>query len=195
MVSAAKYLESAWLLFQNGVVGEHLAEVYEKTGNKREAYRLCNLALEAPGIRGDPETQQKLRTLLRRLGAPLVGSKLTGFRIYFPADPGGSGLSEMRTFKLAGKVQFEGKSKLALIAIAIENGQSVAKARYVSGDKELMPLVPRIGNIHFHQPFPDDSPAKILRAGWMSCSTYTNDCTLILFPVEDGPSYQAIKPE
>jgi hypothetical protein len=38
----------------------------------------------------------------------------------------------------------------------------------------------------YPQPFPDDTPVRILRRGTLSCSIYTHECFLILLPIHDA---------
>ena len=52
---AEKYISAAWLLGQHGEVGDHLAQVYEKRGQKEDAVRTYAMALSA--IRPPTETQ------------------------------------------------------------------------------------------------------------------------------------------
>jgi tetratricopeptide (TPR) repeat protein len=58
---AESYLKSAWELRQDGVVGDHLGQVYEKEHKLTDALHMYNLALEAS--HDMPETQARMRAL------------------------------------------------------------------------------------------------------------------------------------
>jgi len=195
--SAEKYIQSAWSLNQIAVIGEHLTEIYEKLGKKRNADHICRLALAAPGLAGEPDTKEKLLAAQKRIGISKPESGTVDARSFRPSAL--SELSDMRTFHLSRKFQLPANSKpaskIALFTVAIENGRSTAQARLVSGDPELMPEAQALATLDYRQPFPDNSPAKILRAGWVSCSKYIADCTLIFFLVNDKPSLDMVNPK
>lgn len=49
-----------------------------------------------------------------------------------------------------------------------------------------------LSKVNFRQSLPEAYPAKIIRAGWVSCSKITNNCTQIFFAVADKPSYDSL---
>ncbi len=59
---AERYIRAAWLLDQNGEMGDHLAQIYEKRGEKGRAIEAYALALAAP--HSIPETRARLTLLL-----------------------------------------------------------------------------------------------------------------------------------
>jgi len=187
--AAEKYLEAAWVLWQRAVVGEHLVEVYEKLRKGAEAQRIAHLALDAPGLKDEPDTGEKLDAILKPPALAKPGGKA--------ATPlyGQAALSDIRTIHVPRTVKIGDKSKIALFAIALENGNSKALARFISGDQELASEAQALAAVNYHQPFPDSTPSRILRAGYVSCSKYTNDCTLILLLVDDRPSLESVKPQ
>jgi len=192
--SAEKYIQSAWTLNPSALVGEHLVEVYEKLGKKREADHTCRLALAAPGLTAEPGTKEKLLAAQKRIGISKPESGTVDARPFRP--PALAELSDMRTFRLPRKAEFPANSKiaskLALFTIAIENGRSTAQAHFVSGDRELLPEAQALATVDYRQTFPDSSPARILRAGWVSCSKYMADCSFVLFLVSDKPSLDMV---
>ena len=192
--AAEKAIISAWALWPRAVIGEHLVEIYEKLGNKREADRICRLALSAPGLNDEPDTKEKLQAAQLRIGITKPETGTVNAKSYHPPGNAQVELSEMRTIKLPGKVALHGKSMTALFAIVIENGNRTSKARYISGDRDLISAGKALASANYHQPFPDDAPARVFRAGWVSCSKYTSECTMILFLVDDKPSLGMVKP-
>ena len=195
VASGEKYVYSAWMLSPNAIIGEHLVEIYEKLGKKLEADHICRLALEAPGLQDEPDTKEKLLAAQKRIGITAPETGTVSAKSYHPLGSGKAELSEMRTMKLPRKIELHAKSKIALFTIAIENNASAAKARYISGDKDLIPEAQALATVNYHQPFPDNSPVRILRAGWVSCSQYASDCSLVLFLVDDKPSLDMVKPQ
>jgi len=195
IASAERYAYSAWMLSPHAVIGEHLVEIYEKLGKKLEADHICRLALEAPGLQDEPDTKEKLLAAQKRIGITAPETGTVSAKSYHPLGSGKAELSEMRTMKLPRKIELHAKSKIALFTIAIENNASAAKARYISGDKDLIPEAQALATVNYHQPFPDNSPVRILRAGWVSCSQYASDCSLVLFLVDDKPSLDMVKPQ
>lgn len=195
--SAENYIQSAWSLNPSAVVGEHLVEIYEKLGKRREADHICRLALAAPGLADEHDTKEKLLAAQKRIGISKPESGTVDARSFRP--PAVAELSDMRTFHLPRKAEFPANSKtaskIALFTIAIENGRSTAQARLVSGDRELQPEAQALATVDYRQPFPDSSPVRIFRAGWVSCSKYIADCTLIFFLVNDKPSLDMAKPK
>ena len=61
---AERYIRAAWLLDQNGEMGDHLAQIYEKRGEKDRAIEAYALALAAP--HSIPETRARAYTPARR---------------------------------------------------------------------------------------------------------------------------------
>src|SRR6202142_1936493 len=59
---AERYVRAAWLLNQHGEVGDHLAQIYEKRGDKQQAARMYAQAIAAP--HSVPETRARLIVLL-----------------------------------------------------------------------------------------------------------------------------------
>jgi tetratricopeptide (TPR) repeat protein len=190
-VEAEKYIRSSWLLQQNAVVGEHLVEVYEKLGKHLEAQKVSRVALIAPGLNSEPGIKDKLEAASKRTTAPKSPATAPANPHFFSAtDP--VALQDMRTLKVPRKIPPPEKSRIALFAMSIENGQTAAKVRYISGDEGLKSEIPLLQSLDYHQPFPDNVPVRILRMGYLSCSKYSTDCTLILFLPDDKSSADLI---
>jgi tetratricopeptide (TPR) repeat protein len=193
---AEKYIRAAWMLWQHALIGEHLAEVYEKLGRKREADHLCTLALAAPGKDDEPFLRGKLEEMQKRLGVTKPENRTVSARGYHPPPfLGGIELSEMRAVKVRRIITISKGAKSAIFAVAIENGKSRAEARFVSGDKDLEVEEDSLVRTNFGALFPDEVPAKILRAGWLSCSKYSSECTMVFFQADDSASFVMATPK
>lgn len=191
--AAHKYLEAAWALSQRAVIGEHLVEVKEKLGKTTEAQRVAQMAAVAPGLNEEPGTRDRLQRVLKHPLPARPNGKL------LPHDPGfyngQADLSDMRTFHVPRNIKIGDKSKFGLFAISFENGKRTAVARFVSGDTELQPEAEALVSVNYRQPFPDATPVRIIRTGYLSCSKYTSDCTLVFQPVGDGSTLPVVAPE
>jgi tetratricopeptide (TPR) repeat protein len=187
---AEKYLESSYSLWPRPLVGQHLANTYEKLGKKREASNICRALLSVPLFQQEPQIQDELVAIQRRIGAlppepPSTKGKSSNSDQFLLAE------DSARTFKMPRKVDFTGKSKIARFKVAIQAEPVSPVVEYISGDLEMRDEAAELAKVNFRQPFPKEYPAKIIRAGWVSCSKFTNDCTLIFFPIADKPSYDS----
>jgi tetratricopeptide (TPR) repeat protein len=124
LAAAQKFIEAAWLELQSGVVGEHLVEVYEKLGKKREADRICRMAMEAPGMKNDDATRGKLLAAQKRMG--ITNPKPESANSSIPAlpGPGGAELSEMRAVKVPMAIGLAEGTKSAILPSPSETTES-----------------------------------------------------------------------
>ena len=187
---AEKYIFAAWKLWQRANIGEHLAEVYERLGRKHEAEYICSLALAAPGLDDEFNLRGKLLELRGRLnaGGPQHDEAQSRDHRISPAE---ISLSEMRELKVPRKMAMR-RSSSAIYTVAIETGKRPAEVRFVSGSQSLDAEAPALAAAKFDQPLPDATPVRILRAGWFSCSEYSEYCTMVFFQADDKPSFDAV---
>jgi tetratricopeptide (TPR) repeat protein len=188
-LSAQKYIESAWLLWQRAIIGEHLIEVYQKLGKKQDAVRICRMALAAPGKDDEMDLRSKLDAAQNRLGVSKSDSMVVNAKSYKPFSSGGIELSDMRAVKVPFSGELPGESKSATFVIVITNGQKTAQAKFVEGAEELRPASKTLAVAKFPQTFPDDTPAKLILQGLFSCSKYTKGCMFVFLPLDSlaGP--------
>ncbi len=169
---AQRYVRASWLLNQHGEVGDHLAQIYEKRGNKEEAERIYAEAIAA--AHSVPETRTRLVSLVgddAKMDALAVRAKL--------------GLTKLRTFPM-GKLL--GENAAADFFILLSPGPKnpkVDSVRFISGSQDLRPFAEQIRGIDFGAMFPDASPAKLVRRGTLACSAATGNCTFTLILPED----------
>jgi tetratricopeptide (TPR) repeat protein len=171
--AATKYLESAWSVMQVPVIGDHLGEVYEKTGKKRQAAQTYSMALSALGQNGDPKLKQRLNARLTSLAAEGVkGSK----------DAGGD-LGALRSYRVSAIKAWGGGYKTATFGIALAKEPATPLVWFLNGADELKDSSQALAKIKFKIPFPDDGPTRVVQRGMLSCSEASKNCTLVLFPV------------
>jgi tetratricopeptide (TPR) repeat protein len=169
---AERYVSAAWSLGHHGEVGDHLGQIYEKRGDKEKAIRTYALALS--GLRPTPETRGRLGSLLG--GQDKVDPVVTMHR---------DELQEMCTTKLKEPPLLTGSAEFWVLLGAANNGASVDKVKFVSGEEKLRGLEETLQHLKFSLNFPDDTPAKILRRGVLSCSQAAGNCTFVLMLPDD----------
>jgi tetratricopeptide (TPR) repeat protein len=195
------FVRAAWLLGQDAIEGEHLAEIYEKQGKIKEAAHAYELALAAQGspifsmsrapiaLSGLPvgplpdtsarqELGNKIRSRYKKLTgkdpAPTETRRLpNGEWTKTPHEE----LSQMRAVKLCKQ---PGLSGTAEFWIVFAPGK-VESVQYVSGEESLESLTGKLKAAHYQVEFPVGSAAKILRRAEISC-TLSVGCMAVLVP-------------
>jgi tetratricopeptide (TPR) repeat protein/transglutaminase-like putative cysteine protease len=170
---AERYVRAAWLLDQNGEMGDHLAQVYEKRGEKDRAVETYALALAAP--HSIPETRARLTLLL--------GGNSQIDDLMKQATPK---LVSLRTIS-AGKLLDENVSADFFVVLSPgEKSAHVDSVRFISGSEKLRPLADRLRSLDYGAMFPDASAAKLIRRGTLTCSAKDSGCVLVLNRAEDA---------
>jgi Flp pilus assembly protein TadD/transglutaminase-like putative cysteine protease len=169
---AQRYVRASWLLDQHGEVGDHLAQIYEKRGEKEQAERTYAQAIAA--AHSVPETRTRL--------VSLVGddAKIDGL-----ADHAKLSLAKLRTFSM-GKLLTENAQAdfFVLLSPGVKNPK-VDSVKFISGSQDLRPFAEQIRAIEFGAMFPDASPAKLVRRGTLACSATTGNCSFTMILPED----------
>ena len=167
---AERYLRAAWLLNQYGDAGDHLAQLYEKRGQKQEATLLYAAAIAAP--HGDPESRARLTLLLgenSQIDALVAQAKAR--------------IVTSRTFP-AGKLLAEkAEADFFILLAPTTKSTKVEAVKFITGSPDLRPLAESLKTIDFGQMFPDSSPTKLVRRGTLACAA--GSCTFTLMLPED----------
>ena len=185
--AAEKYVRASWVLAQHSEVGDHLGQIYEKSGRKQDALHTYALALSA--TRPVAETRVRL--------ARLAGGedKIAGL-----TRKSGEELSILRTVKLHTMLkEFLNAEFFVLLAPGAPPASSsgtasagaaptVESVKFVSGSEKLRPLAETLRSAPMPALFPDDTPTKLIRRGILSCSAATGECLFVLIPPEDVTS-------
>lgn len=172
---AEKYVRAAWLLAQHGEVGDHLAQIYEKRGRKREAIRAYAQALAAS--RPVPETRGRLVALL--------GSEKEIETLFRQAAPQ---LSDARTIGLGKLLRESANAEFWVLLAPGADGAKAEDVKFISGSEKLRPLGEKLRTAKYPVEFPDDTPTKLPRRGLLSCSAATNECIFVLLPTDSVTS-------
>jgi tetratricopeptide (TPR) repeat protein/transglutaminase-like putative cysteine protease len=169
---AEKYVSAAWSLGHHGEVGDHLGQIYQKRGDKEKAIRTYAMAMS--GLRPIPETRGRLGGLLG--GDDKVDPVVKKYH---------DDLQQMRTTKLNDKPPAAGSAEFWVLLGTSANGAAVDKVKFISGEEKLRVLEGALQQLKYTISFPDDTPAKILRRGVLSCPQAAGNCTFVLMLPDD----------
>jgi tetratricopeptide (TPR) repeat protein len=166
---AEKYIAAAWSLGQHAEVGDHLGQIYEKTGRRDAATRLYAAALSA---------QQPPVEVRAHLARAAGGSATTEALV----EAHRGDLSSSRTIAVPGRGPAGKKAEFLVLFTAPGRVETV---KFVEGDEEMRALASALQKIPAEGMFPDETPAKILRRGVASCRP-SGDCTFTMLLPEDA---------
>jgi len=169
---AEKYVGAAWSLGHHGEVGDHLAQIYEKRGEKDRA--LQTYALSLNGLRPIPETRTRLASLAggdAKADAAVKRCK--------------EELDHLRTFELGKATQTGNADFFILLSGGVSSGAKVDAVKFVSGDEKLKSFTEALRTADYHLTFPDNTPVKVLRRGTLSCSVASGKCEFVLTLPDD----------
>jgi len=159
---AESYLNSAWQFGQDGVVGDHLGQLYEKEHKLPLALHMYNLALEAnPRLEDTPARMRNLAHVL------LAQNRMSA----------GEELSLMRTIKLPAITK---QSVNADFDVLITAGR-IDRVHFASGSELLRGAGDTLEKTSFKEPFPPNSTSYLLRRGMLSCSEV--GCSFVFYPL------------
>ncbi len=165
--AAERYVRAAWRLGLDGTPGDHLAQIYEKRGQKQQAIDACALALAAPNAL--PETRARL-TLLLGGNAGI-------------ADLVKQASKELKSLRVLPVGKSEGEDARASFLVLLSpgtDGPRIEGVRFLDGSERLRSLGERLRTLDYGPVFPDRSPVKILRRGTLSCSQVAGVCMFTL---------------
>ncbi len=169
---AERYIRASWLLDQHGEVGDHLAQIDQKRGDKEQAIHMYSLSIGA--AHSVPETRARLLALL--------GPHAKIEDLVNQAKPE---LTTHRTFSIG---KGSGENSEADFLVLLSPGSKdpkVEAVKFVSGNQNLRPFAERLRAVDFGPMFPDAAPARIVRRGTVACSAATGNCTFTLILPEN----------
>lgn len=167
LARAEQFLRAAWLLnTSNGVVGDHLGQVYERLGRRADAVRAYALALATD--RAPAEARARLTAL--------AGGRARADRLVREATHGG--LQALRTVRVARTSRISASGEVQLL---FAPGPRLEDVRFVSGGDELRSLgdAIRAAAPSFPVAFPDSSAVRVPRQGLLGCSP-ASGCSVVL---------------
>ncbi len=170
---AEEFINAAWVLDQHAEIGDHLAQIYERRGDKTKAERLYAMALAAQ--RPAPETRGRLAALV---GEQHVSAAVDKYR---------GELARERTLKLGPLVKGDAEAEFF---VALAAGPKVESVKFIRGSDKLKPLAAALMTAQFPAPFPDATPTHVIRRGVLTCSQAVSDCTFVLTLPQDVRSVE-----
>ncbi|MGB9105235.1 MAG: tetratricopeptide repeat protein, partial [Terriglobales bacterium] len=191
---AEQFIRAAWLLGQHGEVGDHLAQVYEKRGEKEKAIQTYAQALAA--YKPLPETRQRLAALLvsskkpegdknapakNAAGKSAAPGKPLDMQIEMLLDQAREELAASRTVGLGPLLQETAQADFYLV---LGPGAKVEETRFISGSDKLKPFADALRGAKIKFTFPDTTPTRLLRRGTLSCVP-AGGCNFVLLPADD----------
>lgn len=162
-------IHAAWLLDERGDVADHLAQIYEKQGQKNLAIRTYVLALAAGGA--PPETRARLIELLG-----------TNVGIDLRVKRASSELLGMHTVSVRNADAVAGKGAFLILMQEGEHGPSVLDTRFFRGDDVLSTYGERIRKAQFPDIFAPATKARVVLRGILTCAAKTWDCSFVFDP-------------
>jgi tetratricopeptide (TPR) repeat protein len=167
---AQSLVGAAWRLEQAGLAGDHLAQIYEKRGEKGDAIETYAMAMAAGGA---PEaTRSRLAALLG------VESEIDS-RVHLAKAK----LTHLRTVAL-GKSADEGKAEFLVLLEPGANGPVTAEAKFLAGDDAVAHEGALLRDAKFPDVLPAGTKARLILRGTLSCSKKSASCEFVF----DRPS-------
>ena len=164
---AEPFLRAAWQLTQNGDVGDHLAQLYEKRGKKEAAIRLYALSLAAP--HPDSETRTRLASLL---GDPANADDA--------AKNAARDLIAERTLSAGKFAGADASADFYIVLAPGKKGATVEAVKFVRGSESLRDSASRLREISYGDAFPNEASTKLIRRGTLTCTKESGECKLVL---------------
>jgi len=161
---AESYLNSAWQLSQDGTVGDHLGQVYEKDKKLPAALHMYNLALEAN--RRLEDTPARMRNLAH---------------VHLPKNrmSAAEELSRMRSVTLP---RITTETTGADFYILLDTSGKIEKVNFLRGADLFHDATESLKKAQFEEPLPPNSTAHLLRKGILSCSSSAG-CSFVFYPL------------
>ncbi len=169
---ALDFVQASWLLNQHGEVGDHLAQIYQKRGEKDRAIHMFALALAAP--HSVPETRARLVILLG--GNTGIDERVKQAQ---------AELASIRTLRAGKLLKEEAQADFFVLLSPGGKNAKVDAVKFISGSEKLRPFVAKLHDLDYGPMFPDAAPVKLVRRGTLACSASTGNCTFTLIRPED----------
>jgi tetratricopeptide (TPR) repeat protein len=175
LTKAERWVRAAWLLGQNPPIGEHLAMIYEKQGNRARAIEIY---AQAAGVGFTPESNRSTPDASRAALDRLVGVGEAEMQISLAR----TALVEQRTVKLPRLVPGAARADVSLLMAA--DGR-ITQVRFIKGDERLRAPIATLKALKVPALQPDAQAMTFVRHGVVGCSA--SGCMLVLMRPVDTP--------
>jgi tetratricopeptide (TPR) repeat protein/transglutaminase-like putative cysteine protease len=190
---AESSLSASWWLRQNSVVGEHLAQVYEKLHEPTKASHFHQLARATPDHGGQPlapgqppqiisrwkrgewdarEQLSRMRTI--HVSTVSTKSESAEFFVLLDSPAGGAEGTKAST----------PTSARAIAAISSSTTPRVEGVKFISGSESLKKAEQNLRQANFAIHLPENAAPRLIRRGILMCSPYTHGCDFTLLTVD-----------
>ena len=176
---AEPYLQAAWKLTQDGVVADHLCQVYQGMHRIGIAIQMCRSAVARLSMSHQlalTQYQTELEEAQKRL------DHLTSGRVQSNSMPDASDLAiRDRTFKLSRFLPGTESAEFFVLLAADPktNTFRAEDVKFISGSDKMKLQGKQLKSIDFHVPAPSGTPARFVRRGILGCYAYTG-CSFVL---------------
>jgi len=177
-LEAMQYLNASWMLGQSGSVGNRLAQVLEKEGQREKSRHAFALAVAA----GGSEAQASRQELLKLSSDAAAAEK--------EIAQASQELVQMRTIKLPALTTGTASARFALV---FDSSNKPDRVEYLEGDAALNGVSSKLQEKEYPVKFPDVSSVKIVRKAELTCTN--SACALVLAPLDGlSPAPSAASP-
>jgi TonB family protein len=169
--NAESYIEASWRLYPSTEVGNHLAQVYEKTGRREQAVRTYAMAVAAADLnaRFKPKDEDvaDARQRLKSLDANGDAS----------VERGRADLEQLRAISLANSGKATGQGDFLLLVTS----EKKIEAKRISGDPSLDPFLQLLPSAGLPVPIPHNVSVEIPLRGTLTCKSASEPCRFVVF--------------
>jgi TonB family protein len=163
---AERYLLAAWQLRHDGVIGDHLGELYEKLGRKDDGVRYYSLSLGA----ANPEAGTRDRLIALAGKDAVSDEKLARYH---------TELAELGFLQVARAGAADAVADF-YIAFVPGPGSAISDVRFICGNENLKSATDLLRSASYQVSFPDSQPVKLIRRVETVCSARDKRCSLKL---------------
>lgn len=193
---AESYLSASWWLRQNSVVGEHLAEVYEKLHESTKASHFHQLARATPDRGGQPLAPGQLPYIksswkrrewdpseqlskMRTIHVPTFSTKSESAEFFVLLDSANG-----QAASTTGKDSTHTGARLVGATTTSSTTATVEGVKFVSGSESLKKAEQGLRQVNFGIHVPENAAPRLIRRGILMCSPYTHGCDFTLLTVD-----------
>jgi TonB family protein len=174
---AQAYIEPSWWLLPLPVIGDHLAQIYEKTGQPENAVRTSAMAVASADrptrSNIDPYEVAEAKQRLAKLAGPNANIDNLIAR-------GRTDLAAMAVISIPNRAKSSGSADFTLRVAA----DKPLQVRQISGDASLAKFEGALQSVHFPVRIPEGAAVEIPLRGTLSCQPSESQCPFTLLTSE-----------
>src|ERR1022692_2356956 len=176
--NAQSYVAIAWWLLPLPLIGDHLGQIYEKTGQRENAIHTYAMAVAAADRPTrccvDPTDVADAKQRLTKLAGD-------GANVASLVEHGRSDLAAMGAISIANPARSSGSADFTILAAA---GEKPLQVRQISGSASLGKLADSLRAAPLPIRIPEAAPVEIPLRGTLTCKAEEAQCSLALLNSE-----------